>query len=458
MLATQHQAERFRVVRNFVPLAQGVEVRPGAVQVLSGDVTDVAVWGERLLAERDGRLVVAVGAARQDVGQAGRFVRAAPFQALTQDGAREDRLYVADGLNPLWYLARRGGTTVRETVINTVLDAQGAPYPLPAASLIGTWRGRLWVDEGPNRLRHCQFDRPAEWDPLWTVQVQGADSDRLRALLPAGDVLLAGLQHAVWGVTGQSQYDWRTAALVSGRGVAGARSMASLGSTALLVARDGLFMLNGERPLSDDVRGLFGVAHVDAAVAVEPRAQRVYVLMGGRLLAVHLESGLWGEVAAGNVRGLFVLQGRLGWYGPHGAWVMAGRDAPDVAIDGTRTPVQATLESWDEVPNRNAGGRALLNRVRLYVQGSPRADAVYTVTADGSRVFSAPLPLSDVTVDQWQAAVAPVDGAGEAWPVPGVLRELVPRLAGTAFRHRIEAPCYMRLDEFRPEFRFRVPE
>jgi hypothetical protein len=432
-----------------------MEARPGAVQVLAGDVTDLAVWGSRLVAERDGRIVVASGGAVQDVGQAGRFVRGTAFQALTQDAQREERFYVADGINPLWYLARRGGTTVREAVVNEVLDAAGLAYPLPVSTLVATWRGRLWVDEGANRLRHCQFDRPAEWDPLWTLEFQGAESDRRRALLPFGEVLLVGFERAIWGVTGRSQYDWQTAAVVNGRGCGGPRSMASDGAGAWWVSRDGVFRLGAELPLSGDVREWFGAQHMDSQAVIVPRTRRLFVLYGGRLLAVHLDSGRVGEVVAAGARGLFVLDGCAGWWGENGAWLMAADDLPDTAIDGTRTPVQAVLESWDEVPARAGGGRALLNRARFVVQGSPRGDATYTATADGQRSFSGTFSLSDVAVEEWSASAPPADGSGAAWPVPGVFRELVPRLAGRTFRHRIEAPVYFRLDEFSPEFRFR---
>lgn len=456
MLSTRPLEGRVRRARNLLPTdSGGLEARPGALQLATGNVTDVQVWGTRLLLERDGRLVLLSGTVLTDVGPAGRFVRGTPFQALTANAEREERLYVADGLNPLWYLARRGGQTVRESVVNTVTDAAGLPYPLPVPSLVATWRGRVWCDEGPNRLRHCQFDAPAQWDPLWTVEVQGAASDRLRALRAHGEMLLVGLEHAVWAVTGTSQYDWRAAAVVNGRGCAGPRSLTGDGDRAWLVARDGVFALGGAAPLSDDVREAFGVAHMDSAAVMEPREQRLYVRVGGRLLALHVQTGRWGEVVAAGARGLFVLDGRVGWYGQDGVWVMAGRDEPDVSKAGVRTPVQALMESWDEVPNRAAGGRALLNRVRLYLQGSTRGSATYTATADGDRSAAFMLDLADVTADTWQQDAAPADGDGEAWPPPGVLREVVPRLAGRAFRHRLEASCYVRMDSFDPEYRFR---
>jgi len=296
MLSTRPLADRFRVTRNMLPLENGgMQARPGAVQVLAGDVTDLAVWGQRLVVERKGRVAVVSGQVVEDMGQAGRFVRGTAFQALTADAQREERFYVADGLNPLWYLARRGGVTVREPVVNTVLDGDGLPYPLPVPHVVATWRGRVWIDEGANRLRHCQFDRPAEWDPLWTLEFQGADSDRRRALLPAGEVLLVGFEQAIWGVTGRSQYDWQTAVAVAGRGCGGPRSMASDGGGAWWVSRDGVFGLGSAAPLSDDVRELFGVAHMDSQAVIEPRTRRLYALYGGRVLVLHLDSGRWGE-------------------------------------------------------------------------------------------------------------------------------------------------------------------
>ena len=42
-----------------------------------------------------------------------------------------------------------------------------------------------------------------------------------------------------------------------------------------------------------------------------------------------------------------------------------------------------------------------------------------------------------------------------SFTTPPVLRELVPRLAGRAFRHRLDSEVYFRLEQFAPEFRFR---
>ena len=456
MLSSRPMAGRMRRTRNLLPMAGGgMEVRAGAVQVLPGEITDLVTWGPRLVVERDGRIAVALGRVVQDMGQAGRFVRGAAFQALTADAKREDRLYVADGLNPLWYLARRGGQTVRERVVNTVLDAQGAAYPLPVPSLVTTWRGRVWVDEGPNRLRHCQFDRPDEWDPLWTVEFQDGTADRLRAVLPFGDVLLVGLGSAVWAVTGKSQYDWQSAPSTAGRGCGGPKSMTADGTSAWWVARDGVFQLNVDAALSGDVQDFFGVAHMDSHVVFDARARRLFALSGGRVLVLQVDTQRWGELAADGAHGLFVLDGRVGWWGATGAWLLAANDSPDVDWFGHATPVKAVMESWEELPNPQAGGRALLNRVRLLLQGSPRGTATYTATADGTAPFTATVTLADVAVDRWAADTLPADGSGEAWPTPPVLRELVPRLAGRAFRHRLDSEVYFRLGQFAPEIRFR---
>jgi hypothetical protein len=445
---------RMRRTTNLLPLAGGgVEARRGAVQVVPGDVTDLAVWGTRLVVERDGRIAVVLGRVVQDMGQAGRFVRGTAFQALVGGGVREDRFYVADGLNPLWYLARRGGQTIRESASNTILQPNGLPYPLDVPTLVTTWRGRVWIDEGPNRLRHCEFDRPDQWDPLWTVEFQAGAADRLHALLPVGEALLVGLRESMWLLTGKSQYDWQTSQRVAGRGCDGPQTVAGDGTTVYWVARDGLFQLGSAAPLSEDIRDFFGLPLVTGAVVLSPRGQRLFALVNGRVLVLHLGSGLWGELAATEVRGLFVLDGRVGWWGANGAWVLAADDAPDVDWYGRSTPVQAVLESWDQIQSTAGGGRALLNRVRFVLQGSPRGSATYTATVDGGSPFVADVSLADVSVDRWQDAVAPPDGSGEAWPTPPVFRELVPRLAGRAFRHRLDCAVYFRLDKFVPEFR-----
>lgn len=455
MLALHQNAERLRRADNLLPTREGgLATRPGAIQVIAGDVDQAKPWGDRILAEKAGRLVVWDGT-ETDVCAAGLVLQASAFQALTTSAAREDRLYVADGISNLWFLARRSGAYVREDVVNTILDATGAPYPLPIPSAIATWRNRLWLGSSSNRLTHCQNDRPAEWDPLYTVECQGKEPDRVRAIQPHGDVLVVGLGQALWGVTGDSQFNWQRAE-IAGFGVTSADAIASDKVSLYWAADTGIYTLGGSEPLSDDIRELFSVAVGPAHVAIDRRRRLVLALVAGRLLAMHQDRpGMWGEIVGSSARGLLQLSQRIGWYGADGVWLLGARDTADKLLDGSERAFTSRYDTWEQRPNLGGRGRALLNRALFGVLGSSRANATYTVIAADDtqeRTFSQSMSLADETVDTWSDSIETETALD--WPTRPVRRELVPRLSGQSFRHIVTAPCFMEIKAFEPQYRF----
>lgn len=394
MLSLHYKPDRLRTTDNFIPSTQAwLAMRPHAQQIVAGRISNAAAWGARLLLEKDGRLVVWDGA-ETDITSAGHGLQGAPFQVLTGNAQREDRLFVADGLRPLWYLVRRGNAYVHEDVVNTVKDASGAPYPLPVATAITTWRNRLVIAYGGNRLRHCQQDDTAMWDPLWTIELQGARGDVVLALRATQSQLVAGLRTSVWGVTGTSQYNWDRAPILDGIGVAGPNAIASDGQQVILGTPLGVYTLGGET-LSDDIRDAFAQPVYPVECVIDLRRRLLLVLAGGRLFVMHLDkAGQWGEIAV-SAAGLFALADYTGWYGADGAWIFAGTGEADLALDGTRAPLTSRLDNWPVVKKLDQGGRALLERVTVLLRGTRASSVDYAVTADEATSFKSSATLTD---------------------------------------------------------------
>lgn len=451
-LSLHPRPDRLRAADNLIPTAEGgLATRPAARQIITGDIAHAAPWGNRVLVDKGGRIRLWDGNQEIDLAPAGRGLQATTFQALTANAAREDRLVVADGINPLWYLARSGGSYVRRDILNKVTDADGGAIPLPIAQAVATWRGRVWATFGTNRAQHCQFDDMEYWDPLFTVECQGAESDRILALAPDGERLLAGLVQSSWAVTGDSQFNWRRNQ-VSPAGVAGPNAVALDESGVYWVSSKGLHAGGAPEPLSDDIRDIF--PQYPAAAAVDRRRRLLLVLAGGRLFVMHLaHPGRFGEITGHAPRGLIQMADYVGWYGADGAWVLGSRDMPDRRLDGTATDYTSAYETWEEIPNPR--GRALLRRAHATVLGSARGEVTYTAyaeSAEGSDSYSAQATLADTTPQKWTDQIAGL--AGEPWPTAPVAREFAPYLAGHKFQHRLEAPCHMEVRAFAPDYKF----
>lgn len=460
MLSLHPQPGRLRYANNLLPTkAGGMATRPGAVQVVSGDIHHAAPWGNRLVLEKLGRIRLWDGLTEIDLAPAGLGLQATPFQALTAEGAREERLYVADSVNPLWFIARRTGAYGRHDIANKVQDADGIAYPLPVAQACATWRGRLWTNaDRPNRTQHCQFDDADYWDPLWTPEYQGDDPERVIALAANGGRLAVGLSQSVWATTGDSHYNWQRD-LIASHGVAGPNSLASLviGEDERFLfwaSKFGLHRSGVDAPLSEDLLEAFAAAPYPCEVALDRRRRLLLLLTIGRLFAMHLDKpGNFGEITGHNVRGLLQLDDYAGWYGADGAWLLGARDVPDRRLDGTTTDFNSLYDTWEVIPNPDAGGRALLKRPRFVLNGSSRGNATYTAIADaGVNRFSTEASLADETPQVWDDAIAGLNG--ELWPTTSVRREFAAYLAGTKFRHQLSAPCHMEVLSFEPDYHF----
>lgn len=449
MLSLHPQPGRLRAADNLVPTKEGgMASRPAANQIVAGDIAQGAAWGNRALLEKNGRLVVWDGSGEYDVGPAGHQLVASSFQALTANAARQDRLYVADGISLLWYVARTGGAYVRTTVQNTVLDANNQPYAIPIPTTIATWRGRLFIGYGGNRVQHCQFDDPAYWDPLWTVELQGPDPDRVVALEPDGARLLAGLVNSVWQITGDSHYNWQRDSLAD----VGAAGPNALGG-GYVVSAKGVHRLGTAEPVSADLREAFEAPVAPGELVLDPRRRLVLVLLMGRLFVTHLDSpGRWGEIKGFRIAGLLQLADYTGWYGADGAWLLGARDMADAWLDGTRSNFTSLYDSWEDIPNVNGRGRAKLTRTRLVVRGSTRANATYTATNDEGTAVTVTATLSDEYATPWADDVAGLNG--QLWPTASVRRDLPVNLAGRTFRHQLSAPCHLEVLEFEPVYKF----
>lgn len=455
MLSLHQQAGRLRYADNLIPTRDGgMATRPGATQALTGPVRQAQGWGDRVIAEQSGRIVVWDGEAH-DIAPAGLVLQASPFQALTELAQRENRAYIADGVNPLWFIAPRAGGYEREFVTNTILDADGAPYPVPVARAIATWRNRLFTADASNRIQHCQNEKPAEWDPLWTLEFQGKRPGTVNSLCPHNETLLVGTDKAVWGVVGDSQFNFQRDELAA-HGTTGPNSIDSDGRNAYWVAPQGIFDVGGE-PIGEDLRELFEAGPGITQTVIDTRRRLVLCLIMNRLFVMHMDKpGLWGEIIDEGISGLVRLDSTVGWYGENGLFLLGSRDTADKMLDGSERAFTSLYDTWEDRPNLEGNGRALLNRTILHLKGSPTSELQYEAqAADGSRVktfLTSGIKSADESIVDWSKPLE--DKVPMPWPTRPVRRELVPRLAGETFRHILTATGYVEVLDFIPKYRF----
>lgn len=455
MLTLHPDPAQLRAAWNLFPRADGsLYTRPGAVQVVTGRVGRAVPWGNRLLCEREGRIVLWDGAQVHDIDATGYTLQAVPYQAVTSGGRREDRLYVADGVRPLWYLAKSGDAYVKTVVVNEVLDGDDAPYPIPVPFCIANWRNRLWIGDGTHRLYHCQNDKPHAWEPLWELQFQGAGPDAVRVIRPLGETLVVGLEHSIWGVTGNSQYNWQRGELANRRGVCGWDAAAVLGGRLWFADASGLFGLGSDDPLSEDIREAFEVQPSGVQVVADVPRRLLYLNITGRVFVMHVDNpGRFSELHGFPLFGVFASDSLAGWYSTDGVWVYGQPFGPDQYADGTSRAVATRYDTWDQRPNMGGSGRALLNRTRLVVAGLPNRAGSYRVESDEG-VFDADFALSPAG-----GVVSGVPGmTADYWPFRFSLRELAPRVPGSVFRHIVVSTVALEIKSFQPEYRFGVEE
>lgn len=434
---------------NLLPHASGTRTRPGGVQQTAAAIDAALGWGSRIVYASGGLLTV-LDQSAYALGSAGRGLAAATYQALTADAAREDRLYVADGFNPLWYAARESGGFGRHTVVNSVLDGAGVPYPVPTSDTVATWRDRLWVGDG-YRVRHSDAEAPAAWDPLFTLSLQDAHPSRVRALLPFGERLVVGTDAGLWAITGTSQFNWQRDQLVHGRGVVGPRALATDGTRLWWVSPRGLHALDAADSLSGGVLDpLFDVPDHGAQLEVTPDGGLLLLFVRGRLLVMNTSSGDFGEIVApGGILGTVRTADAVGWYGPAGLWLLGAEDTPDTALDGAETAVTSVYETHDQFPNPR--GRALLPRVWIEANGSDLGTLAYTCTIDGAAAYTLVTTLADAPAP---VAFSAWDGDVRIAPTPPVQREIAVHRSGRRFRHLLRADCHIEIRRFDPVYQF----
>lgn len=459
MLTARPTEGKLRVATNLVPMADGsVCVRPGARQVVAGAVSEVVPWGNRLLLHQAGRMVLWDGALH-DLGPSGPVLAAAPFQALTDLGEREDRLYLADGVRSLRYVAVRAGQYGVYAVENSCLDpVTSEPLAVPVPIAVANWQGRLWVSTGGNFVQHCENDAPDYWNPLWTIDCQGGDRSRVLALRPADDALLVGLSGSLWAITGKSQYDFQRAAVGNG-GVAGTHCLAADGAASWWMGPLGVWTAGAEQPLSAPVQEWFYEGVTGSLVVDRPR-RRVLACVNGRALACDLASGAWTELVPFNVYGVWASEARAGWYGPDGVWALGAESEPwtlaagvvplddagsvDLALDGGAVDVAAQAEPWPQIPNPAGRGRAELKRSHFHFLVSAQANAQLEFFGDDrlQGVFLWPMSVPGPT---WESLGEDPALVADWRPI---LKEAVPRVQGTVFYWRLSLAGRARLVRF----------
>lgn len=442
-LTLRYRKGAFRSTDNLLPLTGGLwRSRPGATQVARGPVESAVEWDGRLLFQRSGRLWIWDGY-EHDLGGAGRSLDAAAFQALTTNAQREDRLYVADGVNPIFYIRRGPDGYTRQSVVNTLLDPQGGPYPIPIASAIEVWRNRLWVAHGDNRIRHSDLEKPHHWDPLFTIELQGGERGSVNSLYAHQSDLVAGTPTGLWAVSGDSQFNFQRTQLLT-RGVSGPNGLVSDGQRLFFCSRAGLFTLGTDAPLgADALDAVFEVADSASQLVISPDGRHLLAVIRQRLFCIEIESARIGEIAEA-VNGCFRLGSHIGWYGADGIWVCNRRDGYDMPMAAAPRRVNSRVQTWPDTPPR----RALLERSFVELRGEADAPVTYTAQVDGrdtTRMMRGADPQPDFT-SFW-------DGALLNWESPPLHHELHVMRSGRSFTHTLACQGHFELISFNPRYR-----
>ncbi|MEJ1355740.1 MAG: hypothetical protein RPU39_13765 [Candidatus Sedimenticola sp. (ex Thyasira tokunagai)] len=442
MLSLSRHPERLRRADNLFPTRGGVPAsRPGARQIIDGPVARAVPWGNRIVVERAGRIAVWGGKAISDICQAGLTLQGESYQAFIGDGQREDRLYLADGLRPLWYLADDGDSYRTGYIDNSIRQENNEAYPLEPATTVTSWRDRLFYGDGSNRIRHCQARDPEAWDPLWTLEFQGRSPGKVVCLRASKSALLVGLDQGIWTVTGTSHFNWSRDPLRDGEGVTGPAAIDSDGIEAFFLAKSGLYSLSGSL-LTEDLSPLFSAQHYGGQVVVDTRRRLVLFLVHGRVFVMHQDKpGVFGELNA-SALGLLRMDDYVGWYGQDGVWLLQGEDQPDTRTDGAQSDVISLFETWDHQPNPSGG--SFLSNVKMRLKGSPRGSADYNLKVDGKDAYSASITLTDSL---------PSDDVFRSAEARSVRREVTPWQDGEQFQHSISANCHLEILSFNPAYK-----
>ena len=383
MLTLRYTPGALRTSLNIIPLGDNrMESRPGAYQLITGNINRAIGWGNRIAFERYGYLNVwHATITNLSPRVANLQMTGTTFQTLTGYGDREERLYIGSG-EDIYYLRRRanqpGETDFYESVniTNEVKDSDNKPYQLPKARALASWRNRLWAGDGTHTVYHTEHDKPHLWDPINAIGFQSGTQNDVTALCPFGDRLIVATPSSIWAVTGDSKHNFQRDKIINGRGAVNQRCLTTDGQRLYYLDRNGVFELGREEPLSSDIEDLFRAPDNDAELMLDPQGEFLYLLYDSAIYVYNTNKGGWGQIDA-QAKGLIRAGDRMGWYGVTGLWLMGSRYAPDVFNDGTQQAVRSHFRTWPAQPNPY--GMSSLNRVFISILGTWDSSGVSSV-------------------------------------------------------------------------------
>ena len=386
MFTLSYTPDAFRESLNFIPVSSDrLETRPGAMQLLDGNINRAIGWNNAVVFQRYGQLTIwHVLENKFENVEPSTQLNGTVYQALTGYGDRQERMYIASGKD-VFYIWRKpteeGVTQFYDAVYfdNEIKDEQEQPFALPRARQVVTWRSRLWASDGSHIIYHTENDKPHSWDPINAMQFQSGKLSDVTALCPHGNQLIVATSGSLWTVTGTSKYNWQLQQIVTGHGAVSAQALASDGSRLFYLDRYGLFELGNPRPLSEPIENIFYTPDSGAEILLDPGGELLYLLIDKRLFVYNTTVNDWGEIDA-RPKGLVIVGNRAGWYGVDGLWLMTTRYAPDTDLKGNRTKISGRLRTWPSQPN--PFGMASLNRVFMSLEGMENNNISFSVYAD----------------------------------------------------------------------------
>lgn len=418
---------------NAFPLRPGVMgARPGALQILDVDITDAIAWGERVVYVSGDSLYLYDGESHR-ISAAGALLDGTGFQALTENGRREDRFYIADGVNRLWFIAFRDERWIKVDVVNDVADPESIPYPVPVPSSVGTWRNRLWIGTGNNRVVHSNNEKPHELDPLNAIEMQGDKPTRVVSIEPFGDALVVGTSVGPWAISGTSPFNFSVTALVENVPVTSRRGAATDGQSFYWVSDDGVRSLGLAQPLTlEAFDEAFSTLDPSATLALSGDSRWLLFCVDCKVYCLLTATGEFGALAGSHL-GVTSLGGKLCWYGPDGLWLLESQQlGEDWSLAGETLPIESVVARWPVFPADR--DRALLRRVDVSFYALPGSRVSYSVESNERSVsdVSGSVPERRVLLDFW-------DGEVVFEPRVPVQSELYCMLPGTWFKDEFRA-------------------
>ena len=454
MLTFTYTPGALRESKNLIPLGDNqMETRPGAHQLITGNINRAIGWGNRIAFERYGYLLV-WHAVETDLSPrtANLQMCGATFQSLVGYGDREERLYIGSG-EDIFYLRRRanqpGETQYYEAVdiVNEVKDDENQPFSLPKAWALASWRNRLWAADGTHTVYHTEHDKPHHWDPINAIEFQSGTQNDVTALCAFGDRLMVATPSSLWAVTGDSTYNFQRDKVVNGHGAVNQRCITSDGQRLYHLDRNGVYQLGEDEPLSREIEDLFRAPDNDAELMLDPDGVWLYLLYDGHIYVYNTLKGGWGQIDV-LAKGLIQTDEGVGWYGQNGLWRMVSRYAPDTDNSGVSTPVASHFRTWPVQPNPY--GMTSYNRVFLSLLGTYQSVGEYAVYPDEDEPS-----LVNETFNLYRKEPPYLDIGGERLyeeRPQRVYAEIPINVANEQFEHELKAEGYLRLISFEPNY------